>query len=96
VVAEWGILLTWVPQRIEVDKSVITITRNGESRQYDLVDPGVEIRVRDGAIAFAHYMEPWSVVRASEVRWQEFLDVLMHYQDRADINAELRDQRFSA
>jgi hypothetical protein len=93
-VAQWGLLQTYIPQRIEIDKSVITINRNGHLTRYDLVDPGLEVRVRDGEIAFAKYMEPWFVVRARDVKWHVFIDVLMHYQTRADVNADLRDQRF--
>ena len=94
-VSEWTLLQARIPQRIEVDKSVITIIKSGHRERYDLVDPGVELRVRDGEIAFAHYMKPWSVVRAKDVDWKVFTDVVMHYQNRADLNAELRDQRFA-
>ena len=93
-VGQWTLLQARIPQRIEVEKSVITIIRSGRHERYDLVDPGVELRVRDGEIAFAHYMKPWSVVRAKDVDWPVFLDVVMHYQNKADLNAELRDQRF--
>jgi hypothetical protein len=93
-VGEWTLLQARIPQRIEVEKSVITIIKSGHRERYDLVDPGVELRVRDGEIAFAHYMKPWSVVRAKDVDWRVFTDVVMHYQNRADLNAELRDQRF--
>ncbi|MBV9831705.1 MAG: hypothetical protein JOZ82_08910 [Marmoricola sp.] len=93
-VAQWTFLQACIPQRIDIDKSVITINRSGTIKRYDLVDPGLEVRVRDGEIAFANYMEPWTVVKAREVTWSVFIDVLMHYQNRADINAELRDQRF--
>jgi hypothetical protein len=93
-VAQWTFLQAVIPQRIEIDKSVITINRNGRIWRYDLVDPGLEIRVRDGEIAFANYMQPWTVVKSRQVKWPVFIDVLMHYQTRADVNAELRDQRF--
>ena len=93
-VAQWGLLQTYIPQRIDIDKSVITINRNGRLLRYDLVDPGLEVRVRDGEIAFAHYMEPWTIIRAKDVKWGVFIDVLMHYQTRADTNADLRDRRF--
>ncbi len=95
-VGQWTLLQARIPQRIEVEKSVITIIKSGHRVNYDLVDPGVELRVRDGEIAFAHYMKPWSVVRAKDVNWPVFLDIVMHYQNRADLNAELRDQRFKA
>jgi hypothetical protein len=95
-VAQWTLLQARIPQRIEVEKSVITIIKSGHSERYDLVDPGVELRVRDGEIAFAHYMKPWSVVRAKDVDWKVFTDVVMHYQNRADLNALLRDQRFKS
>jgi hypothetical protein len=93
-VAQWTLLQARIPQRIEVEKSVVTIIKSGRRERYDLVDPGVELRVRDGEIAFAHYMQPWSVVRAKDVDWRVFTDVVMHYQNRADLNAQLRDQRF--
>ncbi len=93
-VGQWTLLQARIPQRIEVEKSVITIIKSGHRERYDLVDPGVELRVRDGEIAFAHYMKPWSVVRAKDVDWRVFTDVVMHYQNRADLNAVLRDQRF--
>jgi hypothetical protein len=95
-VAQWTLLQARIPQRIEVNKSVITIIKSGRRERYDLVDPGVELRVRDGEIAFAHYMKPWSVVRAKDVDWKVFTDVVMHYQNRADLNALLRDQRFKS
>jgi hypothetical protein len=94
-VAQWTLLQARIPQRIEVDKSIVTIIKSGRRERYDLVDPGVELRVRDGEIAFAHYMKPWSVVRAKDVDWKVFTDVVMHYQNRADLNALLRDQRFT-
>ena len=94
VVAQWTFLQACIPQRIDIDKSVITINRSGTIKRYDLVDPGLEVRVRDGEIAFANYLEPWTVVKAREVTWSVFIDVLMHYQNKADLNAELRDQRF--
>ena len=94
-VAVWGGLQARIPQRIEVDRAVITIVHNGKRDRYDLEDPGVELRVRDGEIAFAHYMKPWNVVQARDVDWPVFTNVVMHYQNNADVNAELRDQRFS-
>jgi hypothetical protein len=95
-VAQWTLLQARIPQRIEVDKSIVTIIKSGRRERYDLVDPGLELRVRDGEIAFAHYMKPWSVVRAKDVDWKVFTDVVMHYQNRADLNALLRDQRFKS
>ena len=50
---------------------------------------------RDGEIAFAHYMDRWVVVRSRDVDWKVFSDVVMHYQNKADRNAEERDKRFS-
>ena len=95
VVSAWSMLLARVPQRITVTGPVIEIRRDGKTRRYDLEDPGVEIRVRDGEIAFAHYMEDWVVVRSRDVEWKTFSDVVMHYQNNADRNAEARDQRFN-
>ena len=40
-------------------------------------------------------MERWVVVRARDVDWHVFTDVVMHYQDKADRHAEARDKRFS-
>ena len=94
-VAQWGLLQTYIPQRIDIDKSVITINRNGRLLRYDLVDPGLEVRVRDGEIAFAHYMDRWVVVRSKDVDWKVFSDVVMYYQNKADPNAEERDRRFN-
>ena len=49
-----------------------------------------------GEIAFAHYMDRWVVVRSSDVDWKVFSDVVMHYQNKADIYAAERDERFNS
>ena len=67
----------------------------GSVDTFDLEDPGVDIRVKDGEIAFAHYMDRWVVVRSRDVDWKVFSDVVMYYQNKADQNAEERDRRFN-
>ncbi len=95
VVTGWAYLKARIPQRITVDRAIIEIRRDGHTHRYDLEDPAVDIRVRDGEIAFAHYMDNWVLVSARDVEWKTFSDVVMHYQNNADHNAEARDQRFS-
>ncbi len=94
-VVSWAMLQAKIPQRITVDGSIIQIRRDGKVDTFDLEDPSVDIRVRDGEIAFAHYMERWVVVRSRDVDWKVFTDVVMHHQNKADRNAEERDRRFS-
>ncbi|GAB3663284.1 hypothetical protein GCM10027596_26220 [Nocardioides korecus] len=95
VVGGWTYLKARIPQRITVDRAIIEIRRDGHTHRYDLEDPAVDIRVRDGEIAFAHYMDNWVLVSARDVDWKTFSDVVMHYQNNADHNAERRDERFS-
>ena len=95
LVVLWALLQSKIPQRITVEDSMIQIRRDGRVDSFDFEDPAVDIRVSDGQIAFAHYMDKWVVVRSSDVDWKVFSDVVMHYQNRADINAERRDQRFN-
>ena len=95
LVALWALLQSKIPQRITVEDSMIQIRRDGRVDRFDLEDPAVDIRVSDGQIAFAHYMDRWVVVRSRDVDWKVFSDVVMHYQNRADINAEQRDKRFN-
>ena len=91
----WALLQSKIPQRITVEDSIISIRRDGRVDRFDLEDPAVDIRVSDGQIAFAHYMDKWVVVRSRDVDWKVFSDVVMHYQNRADISAEKRDKRFN-
>ena len=95
VVGGWTCLKARIPQRITVNGPIIDIRRDGHTHRYDLEDPAVDIRVRDGEIAFAHYMDNWVLVSARDVEWKTFTDVVMHYQNNADHNAERRDERFS-
>ena len=92
----WAVLQAKIPQRITIHGPVIEIRRDGHVDSFDLEDPGVEIRVMDGEIAFSSYMERWVVVRARDVDWKVFTDVVMHYQDKADRHAEERNRRFSS
>ena len=92
----WALLQARIPQRITVKGPIIQIRRDGNVDSFDLEDPGVEIRVMDGEIAFSQYMERWVVVRARDVDWKVFSDVVMHYQNKADRHAEERDKRFSS
>jgi hypothetical protein len=95
LVISWAMLQAKIPQRITIRGPMVQIRRNGEVHRFDLEDPSVDIRVRDGEIAFSHYMERWVVVRSRDVDWKVFTDVVMAYQDKADRNAEERDRRFS-
>lgn len=95
LVVSWAMLQAKIPQRITVRGPMIQIRRDGEVHRFDLEDPSVDIRVRDGEIAFAHYMDRWVVVRSRDVDWKVFTDVVMRYQNKADRNAEERDKRFS-
>ncbi len=91
----WALMQSKIPQRITVRGSQIQIRRDGKVDAFDLEDPAVDIRVSDGEIAFAHYMDRWVVVRARDVDWKVFSDVVMHYQNKADMHAEERARRFS-
>jgi hypothetical protein len=91
----WAALLARVPQRVTIRGPVIEIQRTGRSHTYDLEDPAVDVRVRDGEIAFGYYLDNWTTVRATEVDWKVFSDVVMELQNRADRNAEERERRFA-
>lgn len=91
----WAMLQSSIPQRITVRGSSVQIRRDGVVETFDLEDPAVDIRVKDGEIAFAHYMDRWVVVRSKDVDWKVFSDVVMYYQNKADHNAEERDRRFN-
>ena len=91
----WAMLQAKIPQRITVEGSMIQIRRDGNVDSFDLEDPAVDIRVSDGEIAFAHYQDRWVVVRARDVDWKVFSDVVMHYQNKADLYAAERDKRFN-
>jgi hypothetical protein len=95
LVVLWALLQSKIPQRITVQGSMIQIRRDGRVDAFDLEDPAVDIRVSDGEIAFAHYMDRWVVVRARDVDWKVFSDVVMHYQNKADLYAAERDKRFN-
>ncbi len=91
----WAMLQSSIPQRITVHGPSVQIRRDGRVDTFDLEDPNVDIRVKDGEIAFAHYMDRWVVVRSRDVDWKVFSDVVMYYQNKADHNAEERDRRFN-
>lgn len=91
----WAMLQSKIPQRITVRGSMVSIRRDGRVDEFDLEDPAVDIRVSDGEIAFAHYLDGWVVVRARDVDWKVFSDVVMHYQNTADDFAAARDERFN-
>ena len=92
----WALLQAKIPQRITIEGPLIQVRRDGHIDSFDLEDPGVEIRVMDGEIAFSSYMERWVVVRARDVDWKVFTDVVMYYQNKADRHAEERNRRFSS
>jgi hypothetical protein len=96
LVVLWAMMQSKIPQRITVRGSTIQIRRDGRVDEFDLEDPNVDIRVSDGEIAFAHYMDRWVVVRSRDVDWKVFSDVVMHYQNKADEYAEQRDRRFNS
>jgi hypothetical protein len=91
----WALLQARIPQRITLRGPHVEIRRDGQVYTFDLEDPAVDIRVRDGEIAFAHYLDRWVVVSSRDVDWKVFSDVVMRYQNKADRNAEERDKRFS-
>jgi len=95
LVLSWALLQSSIPQKITVQGPIVRIRRDGNVIEFDLEDPGVDIRVKDGEIAFAHYMDRWVVVRSRDVDWKVFSDVVMYYQNKADHNAEERDRRFN-
>lgn len=95
LVVLWALLQSKIPQRITVKGSMIQIRRDGRVDRFDLEDPAVDIRISDGEIAFAHYMDGWVVVRSRDVDWRVFSDVVMHYQNKADLYAAERDKRFN-
>ncbi len=96
LVVFWSVLQARIPQRITIDGPVVQVRRDGHVDRFHLEDPAVEIRVMDGEIAFSQYMDRWVVVRARDVDWRVFTDVVMHYQNKADDQAEARDKRFSS
>jgi hypothetical protein len=95
LVVSWALLQARIPQRVTVRGAVIEVRRDGHVDSFDLEDPSVDIRVMDGEIAFSSYMERWVVVRARDVDWKVFTDVVMYYQNKADTHAAERDKRFS-
>ena len=96
LVVFWALLQARIPQRITIEGPLVQVRRDGHTDSFDLEDPGVEIKVMDGEIAFSSYMERWVVVRARDVDWKVFTDVVMYYQNKADRHAEERDRRFSS
>ena len=96
LVVSWALLQAKIPQRITINGPLIQIRRDGHVDSFHLEDPSVDIRVMDGEIAFSSYMDRWVVVRARDVDWHVFTDVVMQYQNKADRDAAARDKRFSS
>lgn len=92
----WGTLMSTPPNMVSVVGSLISLRRRGRSETFDLVDPNLELRVRDGEIALTHYDGRWVVVKAREVDWSVFMDVVMRYQSHADRKAVERTRRFAS
>ena len=69
----WAMLQSSIPQRITVRGAHVEIRRDGQVHTFDLEDPAVDIRVSDGEIAFAHYMDRWVVVRSKRRRLEGLL-----------------------
>jgi hypothetical protein len=90
----WTMLASRSPQRITVDRSIITIRRGSRSERFDLVDPNVQISVRDGQMALRYYDGRHVAIRPSEVDWPAFVNVVMHYQNYADEKAADKEARF--
>lgn len=90
----WTLLASRSPQVITVDRSIITIRRGSRMESFDLVDPNVQLAVRDGQMAFRYYDGRNVVVRPNEVDWPAFLNVVMHYQNFADQKAVDKETRF--
>jgi hypothetical protein len=88
------VLQTRIPQVVTIRNSIIEIRRSGQTERFDLVDPTVEVLGRDGEIAFRCYDGRFAVVKARDVDWRVFTDVVMHYQNHADVKAEERKSRF--
>jgi hypothetical protein len=96
LVVFWALLEARIPQRVTIHGPLIEVRRDGHVDSFHLEDPAVQIRVMDGEIAFSSYGDRWVVVRARDVDWHVFTDVVMHYQNKADRDAEARDKRFSS
>lgn len=94
-VALLTLLQTRIPQVVTIQNSIIEIRRSGHTERFDLVDPTVEVLGRDGEIAFRCYDGRFAVVKSRDVDWRVFTDVVMHYQNHADLKAEQRKGRFS-
>lgn len=92
----WTLMSLNVPQQVTLRNSIMEIKRKGKTERFDLVDPNVEILGRDGEMAFRYYDGRVVVVRASDVDWEVFTNVVMHYQNYADTKAVERTQRFSS
>lgn len=90
----WTLLASRSPQRVSVDKSIITIRRGSRMERFDLVDPNLQIAVRDGQMALRYYDGRHVAIRPSEVDWPSFVNVVMHYQNYADEKAADKEARF--
>ena len=90
----WTMLASRSPQRITLARSIITIRRGSRMERFDLVDPNLQIVVKDGQMAFRYYDGRHVVIRPSEVDWASFLNVVMHYQNFADVKAVEKEARF--
>lgn len=90
----WTLLASRSPQLITADRSIITIRRGSRRERFDLVDPNVQIAVKDGQMALRYYDGRHVGIRPSEVDWPAFLNVVMHYQNYADEKAVAKEARF--
>lgn len=90
----WTMLASRNPQLITVNRSIITIRRGARTASFDLVDPNLQISVKDGHFAFVYYDGRHVGIRPSEVDWSTFLNVVMHYQNYADVKAVEKERRF--
>lgn len=93
-VACWTSLVNHIPQTVTIHNSLVTITRSGHTESLDLVDPNVEIMMRDGLMEFRYYARTIAVLSPRDVPWQRFVAVVTHYQGYADRLAQDRTRRF--
>lgn len=91
----WTVMSSKVPQRVTLTNSIVEIKKSGRTETFDLVDPNVEVLGRDGEMAFRYYDGRVVVIRAQDVDWEVFTDVVMHYQNFADDRAIERTRRFN-
>jgi hypothetical protein len=85
----WG-LLSWSPTIVSVSRGTLEVAHGPTSQRADLRDPAVEVRVGDDPRArtwttqVARPGQPTLVIRASQVRPQQFSRIVAHYRREAE------------